>query len=108
FTASMAPIEDFARDDKGAESEFFTGPEFFITADKAMFGVDYPHFESILPAISSHLADLVRNPAVTHERARKILFEHPAEIYGFDRAFLQPHVDRVGFEVEDMLATSSA
>lgn len=108
FTASMVPIEDFARDGEGAESEFFTGPEFFITADKAMFGVDYPHFESILPAISSHLADLVCNPAVTDERARKILFDNAADIYGFDRAVLEPHVERVGFEVGDVLAASPA
>jgi predicted TIM-barrel fold metal-dependent hydrolase len=101
FNSSMAPITDLARDD-------VAGSEFFISADKAMFGVDYPHFESILPTMTPTLADLLGHPAITDEHARKILFDNAAYIYGFDRAVLQPHVDRVGFVVQDMLAPRSA
>ena len=48
-------------------------------ADKAMFGVDYPHFESILPSVTSTLAELLAHPAVTDEIARKVLCENAAQ-----------------------------
>jgi predicted TIM-barrel fold metal-dependent hydrolase len=101
FTASMVPIEDFARDDCGAQSEFF------ITADKAMFGVDYPHFESILPSVSLHVGELLGHPAITDEHARKVLFENAARVYGFDLDALEPHFERVGFTREDVLAAAA-
>jgi predicted TIM-barrel fold metal-dependent hydrolase len=103
FTGSMIPVVDLAR----SESEFFTSPDFFVTGDKAMFGVDYPHFESILPSITTSLTDLVANPAITDETARKVLFDNAAELYGFDPAVLQPHVERVGFEPGQVLASTS-
>jgi predicted TIM-barrel fold metal-dependent hydrolase len=101
FTASMVPIANFARDDYGAESDFF------ITADKAMFGVDYPHFESILPSVSLHLGELLGHPAITEEHARKVLFENAARVYGFDLDALAPHFERVGFTREDVLAAAA-
>jgi hypothetical protein len=50
---------------------------------------------------------LVSHPSVTDEDVRKILFDNAAALYGFDRDALQPFVDRVGFEVGDVLAASS-
>jgi hypothetical protein len=50
----------------------------------------------------------VGHPAITEERAQKILFENAADTYGFDRAVLQPHVDRIGFELDQLLVTTSA
>jgi predicted TIM-barrel fold metal-dependent hydrolase len=107
FSSSMVSIEDLALGDDGPESEFFTRSEFFISADKAMFGVDYPHFESILPSMTPTLAELLGHPAITDEIARKILFDNAAELYGFDPAALQPHVERVGFEPGQVLASTS-
>ena len=72
-----------------------------------MFGVDYPHFESNLPSLEPTLAELVGHPAITEEHAQKILFENAADTYGFDRAVLQPHVDRIGFELDQVLVTTS-
>ena len=106
FNPVMSPLDDLARD--GSASELFESPEFFISADKAMFGVDYPHFESNLPSLEPTLAELVGHPAMTREQSQKILFDNAADIYGFDRAVLQPHVDRIGFELDEVLATSSA
>jgi predicted TIM-barrel fold metal-dependent hydrolase len=108
FNSSMVPIDDLARDDHGPESDFFTEPDFFVTADHAMFGVDYPHFESILPSMPTAVSELVGHPAITDELAQKILFDNAADLYGFDREVLKPHVDRIGFELGDVLATSSA
>ncbi len=83
-------------------------PGFHIGADNAMFGVDYPHFESIVPNTMDQVAGLAGDPSVTDADVHKILFDNAAELYGFDRAVLQPHIDRVGFEVADLLAASSA
>jgi hypothetical protein len=46
---------------------------FSIYSDNAMFGVDYPHFESIYPATMEQVAKLTCNPHVTDADARKIL-----------------------------------
>jgi predicted TIM-barrel fold metal-dependent hydrolase len=100
FSSSMVSIDDLGRTNDDADAEFF------ITADKAMFGVDYPHFESIFPSVESTLTEFLSHPAITDEHARKVLFENAAEIYGFDLAALQPDIDRVGFDVDEMVACS--
>ena len=84
------------------------GSEFFISADKAMFGVDYPHFESILPHQSATLAEFLGHPAITDEIARKVLYENAARIYGFDLDALQPHFERVGFDSKKIAAATAA
>jgi predicted TIM-barrel fold metal-dependent hydrolase len=106
FNPVMSPIEDLGRD--GSAAELLDSAEFFISGDKAMFGVDYPHFESNLPSLEPTLAELVGHPAISEAQAQKILFENAADVYGFDRAVLQPHVDRIGFELSEVLVTSSA
>ena len=45
---------------------------------------------------------------MTREDANKVLLQNAAQLYGFDLAVLQPDIDRVGFEIEDVLAPSSA
>jgi len=99
FNSTMVPIEDFARPDVGSE--------FFIGADKAMFGVDYPHFESILPHHSATLAEFLGHPAITDEIARKVLYENAARIYGFDLDALQPHFERVGFNPAEVVTAAA-
>ena len=94
FTSSMTSLDDLARDDD------VTGSDFFIGADKAMFGVDYPHFESIIGSVTPTLAELGAHPAITDEHARKLLYENAAQVYGFDLTGLQPHIDRVGFDLQ--------
>lgn len=75
---------------------------FSIHSDNAMFGVDYPHFESIYPSTMEQVANLTGNPHVSDTDARKILYGNAAEVYPFDLAALQPHIERVGFELEDL------
>lgn len=70
FNSTMVPIEDFARTDVGSE--------FFIGADKAMFGVDYPHFESIWPVTKETVQGTLGWIGVPEVEARKILMENPA------------------------------
>ncbi len=73
-----------------------------------MFGLDYPHFETIYPATMERVALLLEPSTVSEEDVQRILFDNAAEIYGFDRNALKPHVERVGFELRDVpsLATS--
>jgi len=82
---------------------------FHIGADAAMFGVDYPHFETIFPDTMENVASLAGDPSVPEADTRKILFENVARVYKFDLDALQPHIERVGFDLDDLLlATSSA
>ena len=65
-----------------------------------MFGVDYPHFESIFPQTPDRVGELVAHPSISGEVARKILCENAARVYGFDLDRLQPEIERIGFDVE--------
>ena len=56
--------------------------DFAIGCDNAMFGVDYPHFESIFPGTAAHVTDLVAHPSITAEVSRKILCENAAACTG--------------------------
>ncbi len=76
---------------------------FRIDSGNAMFGVDYPHFESIFPNTMDQVAVLVGNEHVTEADARKILYENAAELYHFDLAALQPLIDEIGFELDDLV-----
>lgn len=65
-----------------------------------MFGVDYPHFESVFPETKVQVDALLHHPSITAEVSRKILCENAAQLYGFDLALLGPAIERVGFEVD--------
>jgi predicted TIM-barrel fold metal-dependent hydrolase len=101
FTDSQIPLEEVAR--PSAEYEIFG-----IGCDNAMFGVDYPHFESVFPDTATQVDALVAHPAITREVARKILCENAARVYGFDLDGLQADVDRVGFDVEEKVVRRPA
>jgi predicted TIM-barrel fold metal-dependent hydrolase len=75
--------------------------EFTISSDRAMVGIDYPHFETIYPSTRDRIASLTSEPTVTEADAHRVLFDNAAELYGFDRAALQPHIDRIGFELTE-------
>lgn len=101
FSDDQVPLEELAR--PSAEYETFA-----IGCDNAMFGVDYPHFESVFPDTAVQVDALVVHPSITAEVVRKILCENAARVYGFDLERLQPDVDRVGFEVEGHTVTRPA
>jgi hypothetical protein len=74
--------------------------EFTLHSDNAMFGVDYPHPESIVPNVIDNARLLAAMPNVTEADARKVLFENAADVFHIDLAALQPHFDRVAFELD--------
>lgn len=81
-------------------------PGFHFGSEAAMFGLDYPHFESIVPGTMDKVALLAGHPSVTQEDAERVLFRNAASVYGFDMDALEPHVDRVGFELSTIPAAS--
>jgi predicted TIM-barrel fold metal-dependent hydrolase len=74
------------------------GRESAVTPDTVMFGVDFPHFESITFETRDHIAGLLDHPAISEATARQVLYENAAAAYGFDLDFLGPHIERMGFE----------
>jgi predicted TIM-barrel fold metal-dependent hydrolase len=75
---------------------------FRIGSDSAMFGVDFPHFESIAPKTKERVAELLAYPEISEADARKILYENAAGVYGFDLGALEDDIDRVGFTVSEL------
>jgi predicted TIM-barrel fold metal-dependent hydrolase len=102
FDPRQLPIDELVG--KDADGNRLGG--FHIGADAAMFGVDYPHFESFVPHTLDKVAVLASHPGVTEEDTAKVLFDNAATLYGFDVGFLQPHIDRVGFELANVLTGS--
>jgi predicted TIM-barrel fold metal-dependent hydrolase len=82
--------------------------EFTIRAARSMFGVDFPHFESIYPHTADRVTALVNEPTMTAADASNVLCGNAAAIYGVDLEALQPLVDEVGFELETLAVTVSA
>jgi hypothetical protein len=66
------------------------------------------HVESFVPHTADNVACLVTHPSVSEADAHKVLFESAAELYGLDLDMLGPHIERVGFELADVLASSAA
>jgi predicted TIM-barrel fold metal-dependent hydrolase len=100
FDPRQLPIDELVG--KDGDQNPLSG--FHIGADAAMFGVDYPHFESFVPRTLEQVAVLAGHPSVTDEDSAKVLFDNAARLYGFDVELLQPHIDRVGFELASLAA----
>ncbi|HMD46898.1 MAG TPA: amidohydrolase family protein [Acidimicrobiales bacterium] len=66
---------------------------------KMMFGVDYPHFETIYPHTAPAVADLIGNHGLSEVEVRGILYQNAAAVYGFDLEALAPDIERIGFEL---------
>jgi predicted TIM-barrel fold metal-dependent hydrolase len=93
FHPDQLPIEKFG-------SGYTPEPgEFVISCQNSMFGVDYPHFESIYPATSEQVEALLAEPTVTDADVRDVLFNNAATVYGFDVTTLKPLIDRVGLDL---------
>lgn len=73
-----------------------------IKPDKLMFGVDYPHFESIFPHTSDRVAELVKHYGLTDDEIRGVLYGNAASLYGFDLTLLGADMERVGFDLKAM------
>jgi predicted TIM-barrel fold metal-dependent hydrolase len=102
FHPNQLPVEKFGSRYEPADDEFV------IRADNSMFGVDYPHFESIFPSTVDQVQALVDEPSMTDDDLSNVLFGNAARLYGLDPAMLQPHVDRVGYDLVEMAAGTPA
>jgi predicted TIM-barrel fold metal-dependent hydrolase len=100
FTVDQVPLDELNR--RADEYD-----DFCIGSDNAMFGVDYPHFESIFPSTSARVAELIGHSSITGAVARKILCENAARVYRFDLDRLHPDMERIGFDVEEAQTTAA-
>jgi predicted TIM-barrel fold metal-dependent hydrolase len=102
FSPVQIPMDDLVGKDAGGQPL----PGVHIGSAAAMFGVDYPQFESIFDRAMGEIATLVATPGVTDDDARRILFENAARVYRFDVPALQPHIDRAGFDLVEVRANA--
>jgi predicted TIM-barrel fold metal-dependent hydrolase len=100
FSPVQIPMDELLG--KGSLGEPLSGVH--IGADAAMFGVDFPQFESIFDSTMGQVATLVSTSGVSDQDVTKILMENAAAVYGFDRGALQPDIDRMGFDLSDVRA----
>jgi predicted TIM-barrel fold metal-dependent hydrolase len=102
FSPVQIQIDDLVGKDAGGQAL----PGVHIGSAAAMFGVDYPQFESIFDRAMGEVATLVATPGVSDDDARAILFENAARVYRFDVSALQPHIDRAGFDLAEVRANA--
>jgi predicted TIM-barrel fold metal-dependent hydrolase len=102
FSPLQIPMNDLVGKDAAGQ----VLPGLHIGAEAAMFGVDYPQFESIFERGMGEVATLVATPGVTDADVGKILLQNAAKVYNFDLETLQPHIDRAGFEVAEVRANA--
>jgi hypothetical protein len=100
FSPIQIPMDELVGKDASGQPL----PGVHIGTDAAMFGLDYPQFESIFERTIGEVATLASTPGVTEADARKILVENAANVYHFDLNALQPHIERAGFELVDVRA----
>jgi hypothetical protein len=104
FTAQQIPMDDLV----GKDGDQSAHDGFSIGADRSMFGVDYPHFETIFGQTAEKVAELVCDPSVTDDDARGVLYGNAAAVYGFDLDALAPTIDRIGFDLSEVSAPTAA
>jgi predicted TIM-barrel fold metal-dependent hydrolase len=100
FSPLQLPIQDLVG--KAADEQPLPG--FHIGVDAAMFGVDFPHFETSFSRNMGEVATLVTTPGVTEADAEQILLTNAARALDFDLNALGPDIERVGFEIADVAA----
>jgi hypothetical protein len=102
FSSVQIPMDDLV----GKDAEGQPLPGVHIGSAAAMFGVDYPQFESIFDRTMGEIATLVGTPGVTDDDVRRILLANAAMVYDFDVSALQPHIDRAGFDLAEVRANA--
>jgi predicted TIM-barrel fold metal-dependent hydrolase len=100
FSPVQIPMNDLVGKDQAGDPL----PGLHIGADAAMFGVDYPQFESIFERTMGEVAALVSTPGISVDDVSKILYENAAALYHFDLGSLRAPIDRIGFELDDVAA----
>ncbi|MGH9007027.1 MAG: amidohydrolase family protein [Acidimicrobiales bacterium] len=100
----FSPRQDPTGDVLGKTPDMETKPGFHIGTVPLMYGVDFPHFETCFQRNMGEVATLVTTPILDDTETHGILFDTAADVYQFDVEALQPHIDRIGFEVSDVKA----
>ena len=98
----FSPRQDPSGDVLGKDEDFHVKPGFHIGSVPLMYGVDFPHFETCFYRNMAEVATLLTTPVVSDDEVHHILYDTAASVYNFDLDELAPHVERVGFEMDDI------
>ncbi len=74
-----------------------------IGVPQMMFGIDYPHFEGTYPRTKDNIRATLTAAGADEAELRAILGENAVRCYGFGPEVLACHVERVGFEMAELL-----
>jgi hypothetical protein len=102
FTVDQIDLDEFG------ENALHESTDFVLRSTNSMLGVDYPHPETAYPGLLRQVKAFVDHPSVSESDVRRVLFENAVELFHFDRALLAPHVERVGFDLDDVPAPEEA
>jgi predicted TIM-barrel fold metal-dependent hydrolase len=100
----FSPRQDPKGDVFGKDAQGRSRPGFHPGAASIMYGVDFPHFETCFQRNLGEVATLVSTPFIADAEVHDILFGTAADVYGFDVDALQPDIDRIGLDLEDVRA----
>jgi predicted TIM-barrel fold metal-dependent hydrolase len=98
FTSKQIPFDDLA----GVSESGAPLDGWHIGADKTMFGLDFPHFESHYCVVDDEVRALLASPCFSADDVERLLFRNAAEVYGFDLDALAPDIERVGVDLDDL------
>ncbi len=97
FTNKQIPFDDLT----GVSESGDKLDGWHIGADRTMFGLDYPHFESRYCVVEDEVRALRESPCFSDSDVENVLFRNAANVYGFDLEALQPDVERIGLDLDD-------
>jgi hypothetical protein len=97
FTSRQIPFDDLTGISESGEK--LDG--WHIGADRTMFGLDYPHFESRYCVVAVEVRALRASSCFSDSDVENVLFRNAANVYGFDLEALQPVIERTGFELDE-------
>jgi predicted TIM-barrel fold metal-dependent hydrolase len=98
FRAAQTPFDQLL-----GRSQDPNPPGLSFGVDAVMYGIDYPHFESVYHTNHDQLSLLASHRAVDAGDVEKIVFANAAGVFGFDAGVLKPHIERAGFDVGSLV-----
>jgi hypothetical protein len=100
----FSPRQDPTGDVVGRTPDGELRPGFHLGITPLMYGVDFPHFESCFQRNMGEVASLLTTSVISDGESQRILFDTAADLYGFNVDALQPDIERMGFEFDDIRA----
>jgi predicted TIM-barrel fold metal-dependent hydrolase len=75
---------------------------FALGSGNCMVGVDYPHPETAYPGFLRQVKNLIDHPNIAERDVHMVLYQNAAELFRFDLTVLRPHIERMGFTLDEI------